>query len=124
MLPLRSSFFNTMSLSRLISVGESRSPYFTLLSTLNSTVYALFTFPFAVVFSRVSLISLINLEGIYTGLTNLIFYSCLWNQNMYVIYKYIMNINILFIAFFHNLPYHEYIINCRSFGSKSRLIAT
>ena len=64
MLPLRSSFLSTVSITRLNSVGESGSPCFTPLSTLNSIVYALFTFTFAVVFSRVSLISLINLEGI------------------------------------------------------------
>jgi len=64
MLPVRSGFFNTVSITRLISVGESGSPCFTPLSTLNSIVYTLFTFTFAVVFSRVSLISLSNLEGI------------------------------------------------------------
>jgi len=53
MLPLRSSFFNTVLITRLNSVGESGSPCFTRLSTLNSSVYALFTFTF--VFSRVSL---------------------------------------------------------------------
>jgi len=43
---------------------------------------------------------------------------------MYVVYKYIMNINILFIALFYYLPYHKDIINCRSIRSKSRLIVT
>ena len=63
-LPLRSSFFSTVLITRLNKVGESRSPCFTLLYTLNCHVYALFTFTFVVVFSRVSLTNLINLGGI------------------------------------------------------------
>ena len=63
-LPVRSSFFSTVSITRLNKVGESGSPCFSPLSTLNSDVYALFTFTFAVVFSRVSLTNLINLGGI------------------------------------------------------------
>jgi hypothetical protein len=53
MLPLRSSIFSTLSIIILNSVGESGSPCFTPLSTLNSAVYALFTFTVASVFTRV-----------------------------------------------------------------------
>ena len=64
MSPLRSRSFNTVSITRLYNVGESGSLCFTPLSTLNSSVYALFTFTFSDMFSRASSISLINLEGI------------------------------------------------------------
>jgi len=43
---------NTVSITRLNNVGESGSPCFTPLSTLNSSVCALFTFTFAVVFNN------------------------------------------------------------------------
>jgi len=64
MLPLTSIFFSIVLITRLINVGESGSPCFTPLSTLNSDVYTLFTLTFAVVFYSVSLTSLISLQGI------------------------------------------------------------
>ena len=64
MLPLTSIFFSIVSIARLNNVRESESPCFTPLSTLNSDVHSLFIVTFAVVFSSVSLTSLISLGGI------------------------------------------------------------
>ena len=99
---------STVLITRLNNVGERGSPCFTTLFTLNSDVYALFTFAFAVMFSRVSLTELINLGGILS-----------WVEE-----SNIKNINVIFIALFNNLPYHEDIFNCGSAGSESRLIVT
>jgi len=61
---LRSRSFNIVSITRMNNVGESGPLCFSPLSTQNCSVYALFIFTFSDMFSRVSLISLINLEGI------------------------------------------------------------
>jgi len=43
---------------------------------------------------------------------------------MCVVYKYVMNINIIFIAFFSNLPYHKNVVNCTPVRSESCLAVT
>jgi len=42
---------------------------------------------------------------------------------MCVVYKYVMNVNITFIALFDDLSYKN-IVNCRYVRSESRLVVT
>ena len=123
-LHLRSSFLSTVSITRLNNVGESGLPCFTPLSTLNSDAYALFAFTFAVVFSRVSLTNLISLGGILFRVkeSNILF-LLITVESVCIIYKYVTNINVIFIALFNNLPYED-TVDCGSIGSESRLIVT
>jgi len=40
---------------------------------------------------------------------------------MCVIYKYVMNNNIILIALLDDLPYHKNVVGCRSIWSETRL---
>ena len=77
-LPLRSIFLNTVSITRLNSVGESGSPCFTPLSTLNSDVYVLFTYTFAMVFPSVKIVVFTGPNSRHTSVSipPPIFYFC------------------------------------------------
>ena len=100
MFPLNSIFFNIESMALLKTVADNGSPCLIPVWTSNFSVNSLFIFTIAFVPVSVSAINFFNFTSV-----DLLKSLCIVN-------KCIMEIYIIFIAFFKSLAYNEYTVKC------------
>jgi hypothetical protein len=119
MFPLNSIFCSMESMAMLKSVADNGSPCL----TSNFSVNSLFIFTIAFVPVNVSAINFLVLM-VYCIDLGYYFVSVGWIESVYIVNKYIMEIYIIFMAFFKSLAYNGYIIKCWSIQSETHLNIT